>query len=123
MSFATGFEVVLDKIEHEAAKVFEEVFKVGKAAEPVVDMALAATGNAAIAELYNQTVTAAGIAEQAAVTAGYQKSGVAKAAAVAKSIAGSVDAIEKKFGVKVDVGPWVDAAVVGLKALSPSVPA
>lgn len=121
MSFASGFQVVLNKIEKDAAKVFEEVFKAAKAAEPVVDLALAASGNAAIAQLYNQTVTAAGIAEQAAITAGYEKSGQAKSAAVASSIAGSVDALDKQFGVKVDIQPWIDASVLGLKAITPAV--
>lgn len=120
MSFLSGFEMVLNTVEHDAEKVFADVFKVAVAAQPAVDLALAASGNAAIAGLYNQTVAAVSIAQQAAVTAGFNNSGAAKKAAVIASIASSVDTIDKKFGVKVDIGPWVDAAVVGLKSLSPS---
>lgn len=122
MSFLSGFEMVLNKVEKDAEKVFQDVFKVAVAAEPAVDLSLAATGNAAVAALYNQTVTAVGLAEQAAVTAGLNKAGAVKQAAVAESIASSVDAIEKTFGVKVDVGPWIDAAVNGLKSLSATTP-
>lgn len=121
-----GFWLALKRdfgiVEKEGVKLFEEVFRVAQQATPAVDIALAASGDAALIGLYNNTVSAVANAEQAAATAGLNKAGAVKAAAVIAAIEPDAQKIERSFGVKVNTAPYVDAAVATLNALGPAAP-
>lgn len=123
MSLESGVESILSHIGSTLKKVFtgtgvQNILKVSKAAEPIVDLAFPG-----IAALYNATVAEVANAETAALAAAAQTgTGAQKLAAVVAAITPTFNAYLTAQGLPTQtattIETWVNTVVSGLNSIS-----
>lgn len=112
------FTSILSNIGHGLEKLFGVAVKVAEDAEPLVEVLFPG-----ISALFNTTVTAAGIAESAAIAAGSQNgTGTQKLAMVIQSIEGSFNAYALANKLPIPSAAQIEAAVNAAVAFLNAIP-